>query len=377
MSGATRTDVSVVITNYNTGPFLGPCVDSVLAQDLGDLKLEVIIVENASFLDQRSYLEQAERRGARVLRLGENHGHGGGCNRGFRASSGRFVFLINSDIVACPGAMAPLVRHLETHADAGFVEPQTYLDDDRAFLIPEILRPSPWEYTLAAIARLSGRCAARLGLRHLRRSLATWRANEPFEVEHLTGAFLGARRDVLAALGGYDEGYPLYYEDSDLFARARRAGWKLVLVPQSKVIHYGHRSVAMIWDEAMAKSRIGRARYMRLHHGRLGRWWDAWLEAFVGVARRLHEARPHPAPIDLGTLDGPPRLELSGQARPYLFEIAFDPFFLLSCGRLGQEAPPKISGATWRSLFPTTYYLRALDLDTWKPVAVWTFEKAS
>jgi hypothetical protein len=214
----------------------------------------------------------------------------------------------------------------------------------------------------------------RLGLRHLRLWVDGWRAAEPLAQEHLTGCFLGARREVLEELGGYDEGYPCYYEDSDLFVRARRAGRRLYLLPESEVIHYGHRSVAMIWDEAMKKSRIGRSRYMRLHHGMLASWWDSFLIAFVRAARRLHKARPRPEPVELGTLDTPPRLELPAPG-PCLFELAFDPFFLLSVGRFDASARPEISRVTWESLLPTDYHLRALDPATLKPVIAWSFRK--
>src|SRR5262249_48802269 len=148
-----------------------------------------------------------------------------------------------------------------------------------------------------------------------------------------------------------------------------------VLVPASEVIHYGHRSVAMIWDEAMRKSRMGRARYMRLHHGRLGLWWDAALEAAVRGARRVHEPVPNPRPVELGPLATTPSLEVARGAGPYLLELALDPFFLFPCGRFDDARRPEISPATWRSLYPTTYWLRALDLDHWVALGCWTFRK--
>ncbi|MEZ5967149.1 MAG: glycosyltransferase family 2 protein [Planctomycetota bacterium] len=368
-------DVSVIVTNYNTGPLLGPCLESLFAQQLDGLRLEVIVVDNASFLDQSRYLAEAERRGARVLRETVNHGHGGGCNRGFATSRGRFVFLINSDVVACRGSLLPLVRHLADHPHTAFVEPRTFIDDDRCFMIPEPPLATPREYTLAAAASVSGRAAHRFGLRQLRHSLAGWRARAPYAQRQLTGAFLGARREVFADLRGYDEGYALYFEDTDLFARVRRRGMALVLVPQAQVIHYGHRSVALIWDEAMRKSRVGRARYLRLHHGVVGRGWDACLDLMVRAARRLHSPQPSRCAIDLGEVASPPRLELADPGGEYLLELAFEPFFLLSCGWLCTGAGPRLSAATWRSLYPTIYHLRALDPVTCRTLATWRFAK--
>lgn len=371
-------DVSVVITNYNTGPYLERCVASIVAQDLGGRRCEIVVVENASFVDQEPYLTKVEAMGARVLRLPENLGHGAGCNRGVAQTTGPCVFLVNSDTVACPGALAALVACLEARPDAGLVEPRTYFDDDRAFAIPEVPAPTPLRATLAMLGRFSRRVAVRLSLAHARRSLVGWQARTPLGQEHLTGAFLGVRREVLQQLAGYDEGYPLYYEDSDLFARVRRSGRQLLLVPGAEVIHYTHRSVAQIWDQAIAKARIGRARYMRLHHGRMARWWDGCLES---VARRLpaRPPRPQPEPVDLGTVEEPPAFEVPASAagKPWLLELAFDPYCALSAGRLCPHARAAISARTWQSLYPTTYFARALDVESWRVLGAWRFVKQS
>ncbi|MEM7201093.1 MAG: glycosyltransferase [Planctomycetota bacterium] len=365
-------EISALITNYNTGPLMVRCVESLIAQRTPGRTLEVLVIDDDSFLDQRPYLEQARRHGARVLELDRNQGHGGACNRGFEASTGQFVFLINSDTVACEGALARLVEHLDTHAQVGFVEPRTYIDDDRTFVIPEIFRPRPGE---AAWVGLSGLYAERLGLQRARRWVATWQSSQPQAQEHLTGAFLGARRDVIERLGGYDEGYPLYYEDSDMFARARGVDLELCLLPTAEVVHYGHRSVAMIWEEAMHKSQIGRARYMRRHHGRVGAWLDSSVDGAMRHVRRLRVPRPRRRAIELGKLEAPPTLTPTTDDRPYLLELAFDPFFLLSCGRFCDPGPTTLSAATWDSLFETTHYLRALSLDSWESMGTWVFEK--
>lgn len=368
-------DVSVVVTNYDTGSLLDGCVRSFVEQELEGLALEVIVVDDASPSDQARWLEGVRRLGARVLALAKNVGHGAACNRGLEVAAGRCVLFVNSDVVACPGAIVPLVRFLDAHHDVAFVEPRTFLDDDRAFLIPELVTPSPHEHTVAALSRVSARAAMRLRRRHLRRSLASWRASEPIEQPHLTGACFGARRQTLRQLGAYDERYPLFYEDSDLFVRARRQGLRLVMLPAAHAIHYGHRSVAPFWEEAIAKSRIGRARYIGLHHGRLASAWDRALERLAGLAARVRMPRPHPVPIDLGEVRDAPCFELPAAQRPMLLLLAIDPWFLLACGHIEPTPPPAWtpSQGTWGSLFPTRWFLGAFDLDTLAPRVTWTF----
>jgi len=368
-------DVSVVVTNYNTGPYLERCVASVLDQDLGAKRCEVVAVDDASFVDQEPHLRAVEARGARVLRLPRNLGHGGACNAGLAHSSGRFVFFVNSDTVACPRAIAPLVACLETRPEVGFVEPRTFLDDDRTFCIPEVPVPSPAVAIVEMLAHVSPRLSTRLSVRQTRRSHRGWVTRTPLAVPHLTGAFLGVRRETMQRLGGYDADYPLYYEDSDLFVRARRMGLQLLLVPEAEVVHYTHRSVARTWNEAQAKARLGRSRYMRLHHGRARRWLDAWAQR---VARAVagREPHPNPAPVDMGTLTRPPTFAVGPLDGEWLLELALDPYCTLSAGRVCTGPRAEISARTWQSLYPTTYFARALEVARWRVLGAWRFAKA-
>lgn len=367
-------DVTVVITNYNTGPYLERCVASMFAQDVGGLSLEVVAVENASFVDQEPHLRAVAAQGARVLRQNENLGHGRGCNRGLAASTGRFVFLANSDTVARPGALAALLECLQADPRIGFVEPRTFIDDDLTFAIHEVTPPSPWATTRTFLSHWSRRLTLRESLAHTRRSLRGWQAAAPLALPHLTGAFLGARREVLQRLGGYDEGYPLFYEDSDLFRRARRLQLRLLLVPQAAVVHYGHRSVAQTWNESLAKARVGRDRYVRSHHGLVARAWDAGLHWAARLAPRA--TSPPPVPHDLGTLGSPPVFAPANARAPWLLELTIDPTFALTAGHVCTGPQLAVSARTWQSLFPTTYYVRAVDLGTWRVTDAWRFVRS-
>src|SRR5262245_11019207 len=110
-------EVSIVIVNFNSGAFLAGLLESLSPERQGGLAAEIVVVDNASPEDQSLALADAEARGARVLRLTQNTGYAGGCNRGAAATRGRFLLLLNADVVADPGALHILVRHLECHSE--------------------------------------------------------------------------------------------------------------------------------------------------------------------------------------------------------------------------------------------------------------------
>lgn len=129
-------DVAVVIVNFNSGSYLTGCVES-LAEPSQGIAREIVVVDDASTVDQAEHLAEAEARGARVLRLPQNTGYAGGCNRGVAATRGRFVLLLNADVVACAGALPALVRFLAERPDFALIEPRCYVDAGRDWQQPE------------------------------------------------------------------------------------------------------------------------------------------------------------------------------------------------------------------------------------------------
>jgi len=366
-------ELSVVIVNFNSGSYLAGCLQSLGASFRSAGEPEVVVVDNASTQDQTADLAAAEKRGARVLRLERNTGYAGGCNRGAAATAGPFVFLLNADVVVCPGALPVLARFLAQHPEVGLAEPRCFVDAGRAWRQPEFSVLTPREVLSAGLGRVSGRLARRRGLRALRRQLAGWRASTARECEALSGAFLATRREVLDRVGGLDEAYPLAFEDTDLFLRVREAGWKLALVPEAEAIHFGHRSRITVLAEAHEKHDLGRRRFLRAHHGRAAEWLDRATERFEALARRVHVPRPRDRFVELGSAREPLALELEGPPGPFVIQLAMDPFFDLAVGHIGTGASYTFSPATWRSLLPAPYFARAFALESLAPRGAWSF----
>ncbi len=224
MSGAC--DLSVIVVSWNTRELVLDCLASLRAAKL-ELSYEVLLIDNGS----RDGTVEAVRRqfsGVAVNPLRENRGFAAGSNAGLLKMQGRHAVLLNSDTIVLPGQFERCVEYLDAHPEVGVVGPQL-LNPDRTrqnsihnapTLGSEILSQS----LLRRI--LPGRYPSRL---------RDYRA--PVEVEAVLGACLFVRSDVVREVGPLDEEYFCFLEETDWCHRIRRAGWKVVHLPDVYVIH--------------------------------------------------------------------------------------------------------------------------------------------
>ena len=209
---------SVLIVNYNGGPKLVECLDSVFATLPEDC--EVIVVDNASSDGSPDDVAARFPR-ATLVRSPENRGYGSGNNLGAARARGRQLVFLNPDTVVEPAWLEALLEPLEREGQVGLTTSRILLADrsDRINTCGNDVH-----VTGLALCRGMGE------------SLDTFSATE--EVGAVSGAAFAARADVFRALGGFDEDFFLYVEDTDLSWRARLAGWKILYVPRSVVRHH-------------------------------------------------------------------------------------------------------------------------------------------
>jgi GT2 family glycosyltransferase len=224
MDSADRPLVSVVVVNYNGAAALQGCLDALLAD--GSAGTEILVVDNASSDGSDRVAERAaEGNGSvRLLRSDTNRGYAGAVNLALPEARGRYVAVINMDVVVDPGWLTPLIELLEGAPDAGAACPLILLEAD------------------AGRINAAGQDVNVTGLGFNRwlgkpREVA---GQDPFRVSGLHGAAFLIRRDLLEQLGGWDESGFLYHEDVQLSWLLRLAGREIYCVPASTVRHDYH-----------------------------------------------------------------------------------------------------------------------------------------
>ena len=208
-------DVSVITVTYNSAGCVSDFLGSVRAQK--GVAAEIIVVDNAS-KDETAQIVRAGNPGVHFIENRENLGFGRACNQGFKASRGRFIYLLNPDAQLIGNdALANLCRALEAHPRWGMA--------GTAFLTPD----GQPKGTLNK--DYPGESSTRTNFSHLPGSIA-W----------VIGASMFVRREAYEAVGGFDPNFFLYAEDTDLCLRLRQQGYEIGVVETVKVQHVGAAS---------------------------------------------------------------------------------------------------------------------------------------
>ncbi|MFV0512333.1 MAG: glycosyltransferase family 2 protein [Jhaorihella sp.] len=268
------TDASIltIILNFRT-PDLTLKAAGAALRAMEGLRGEVLIVDNGSGDGSfRAIVQAAKARGwigggrLRVVESGRNGGFGAGMNFAIRCglSTGAapdFYYLLNSDAVPEPDAIRHLRDFLLEHPRAGIAGSHVHGVDgtphQTAFRFPTIAGEFEGAAHTGAITRL------------LARSVVTMPNPEHASpVEWTAGVSLLLRRAMLERIGGFDETFFLYFEETDLCLRAARAGWETHYLPHSTVAHVGSASTgAQKWARTPTYWFDSRLHYFVKNHG--------------------------------------------------------------------------------------------------------------
>lgn len=335
--------LAVVLVHYHAAELAARAYEA-LARDLAAARIDAewVVIDNGSRPEERERLRSLP---APLVEPGGNLGYAGGANLGVRSTKSDHVFLMNPDVLALPGCAAALCRALE--AGAAAAGPRFYWDEGRRFLLPPTERRTRLDELVRLLAERGERWA-RLGRRRWRaHARRCWTACEPYPCYELSGALLAFRRSAWEELGGFDEGYRLYFEETDWLERLRRRRLEALFVPAAEAVHLYARSTAGE-PRAAAWFEESHRRFRRRFYGplfatfleRLARAWPpspsavtggepgsvgaAWLEVsssavgYPAAARRLEDdsegpQRLPPGAFYLRTVDAEGR-ELSVRA---------------------------------------------------------------
>ena len=213
---------SVVIPNWNGRDLLARYLPSVVTALAGNPANEVIVVDNGSTDDSAAYV-RANFPPVKLVALERNLGFGGGSNAGFREAKNDIVVLLNNDMRAEPGFLAPLLE--------GFADPAVFAVSCQIFFKdPDKIREETgltqgwWQDGALRVRHRAD--AAVTGL---------------FPCFYGGGGSCAFDRRKFLELGGFDELFaPFYFEDTDLGYMAWKRGWK-VLYQARSVVHHEHR----------------------------------------------------------------------------------------------------------------------------------------
>lgn len=222
----TRPLVSAVVLNFTSPQDTVRCVRALLGQTIAD-RLEILIVDNHSQDDSIGVIRNTCSKDTRVriVESPRNGGYGTGNNYGIQYAQGESLLVINPDNALEPDGLEKMVQALQDDDSIGIVAPLLVHQDGSVRDSTRVF-PTPWD-VLVKRTLLRGVFPGRVE-RYLHRSRDR---TAPQDVDWVVGACFLMRMDLYRHLGGFDERFFLFFEDTDLCRRVWESGKRVVFMP--------------------------------------------------------------------------------------------------------------------------------------------------
>ncbi|RQV99989.1 glycosyltransferase family 2 protein [bacterium] len=226
---APHPEVSILIVSYNTRGLLRGCLES-LRRGLDEVKLEIIVVDNAS-TDSSSKMIHDEFPAVKLVQSADNIGFASGINLARKSASGEFLLILNPDCLVPRFTIQKLRDFLVEHPKRAIAGAHITTADGHdlpsVFTIPTLFREF-WNF-----------------LPELKSRILHWlpfhpggEVRESCQVESISGAAFMIRAAHFDQVGGMDGNFFLYHEELDLCARIKQAGLEVWSLPDAQVIHF-------------------------------------------------------------------------------------------------------------------------------------------
>lgn len=230
-------DISVIIINWNAGNFLKGTIESLLKNNR-DISYEIIIIDNKSDEKDESYIyldKVLAYDNVKIVKCSENLGFAKANNLGMKIANGRNFFILNPDVLFSDNCLKILNDYLKANPNVGMVGPKV-LNSDGSFQQP-CLRGKPYPkdtfFHLIGLAKLfpNNKYLNGYALLYLDR-------NKIQECWAISGCAMLINREMYEKIGGIDERYFMYQEETDWGIECRNAGFRVVYNPNTTITHY-------------------------------------------------------------------------------------------------------------------------------------------
>ena len=328
------TSISLLVVNYRSASLAADAIRTARASS--SQPLQVVVIDNSCDPEEaETFRDIADV----VIASPRNLGYAGGINAGRRACDGDVIVVSNPDVRFGDDAIDRLAE-----VDAAVTGPALFWDDAHQWMLPPADLQTRDEVIDRVIASRLRAWARRRDRRRFFARVAFWSLDRPTRVRALSGAVMAIRASAFDAAGGFDERFPLYFEENDFFRRVRG---DVVYVPAARCRH--------LYNQSAAGSGEAAAQYARSELLYLRKWGGSFAKRF--------EKRGSDSPVR-------PIVE-QPEIRDDNVVIEASPLstFETAAGHFGSAAdvPDDIRNAYRGDIL----YLRAVDRDTGRVLRSW------
>lgn len=263
----THSSVCLVVVSYNAEALIHECLGSIRLQSYPKHMTEVIVVDNAS-TDATTGIVSEQFPEVELIASEHNLGFARANNLAIRRTEADFIALVNADAVLERTWLERMVQGMTSDPNIAIGGCKIYYPDGLLQHVGGIIHGN-------GLTDHQGAFEQDLG-----------QYDEPRDVDYVTGAAMMLRRGALNELGALPEEYFLYYEETELCVRARKAGYRVVCFPDAVATHHEAYGSGRLSSKFLLRYHRSRLRFIvrnyschQFAHQFLPREWD-WVRAY-------------------------------------------------------------------------------------------------
>lgn len=242
------------IVTYNNISTIAKTLETLFGETK-DIDFKLYVLDNGSSDGTPEYIEK-NYPDVTVIRSGKNVGFGAGHNIIINQIESKYHAVINPDIVLNQNAVKKMADYMDENPDIGLLSPRICFPDGRDQILGK--RNPHLKYLVAS--RLRGDEPSKLLKEY---AMLDCDLSKPTEIENATGCFMFIRTDILKSIGGFDDGFFMYFEDADLARRINEV---------SKCVYYPDAVVNHVWGRDSKRN----FKLMLVHINSMLRYFRKW-----------------------------------------------------------------------------------------------------
>jgi len=231
-------ELSIIITSYKNPELLKVCIDSIKKNHISD-DCEIIVADSATE-EKTEIMMREDYPEIKFIASRENIGFSGTVNKGLAVARGKYLLILNGDIIVKKDAIIKLLNYIGSHPDVGIVGPQL-------LNFNETFQPSTFRFytPLTIVFRRTFLGKFSFAKKHLDRFLMKDFDHKSIrDVDWMMGSSLMVSRQAVEKVGAMDHRFKLYFEDTDWCRRFWEKGYKVIYFPEAQMYHYHGRGSA-------------------------------------------------------------------------------------------------------------------------------------
>lgn len=244
-------ELSIIITSYKNPELLKVCIDSI-KKNVSFSNYEIIVSDSATE-EKTELMMWDDYPEIKFLTSVDNIGFGGTVNRGLEIAEGKYILILNGDVIVKKDSIEKLLEYIKNNPDVGIVGPQL-------INFNETMQPSTFRFYTPLTIVYRRTFLGKLGFakKHLENFLMKDFDHQNIrEVDWIMGSSLMTSRSAVEKVGLMDHRFRLYFEDTDWCRRFWEQGLKVVYLPQAQMYHYhGRGSASRSVIQALLSNRL-------------------------------------------------------------------------------------------------------------------------